>query len=138
LAAVLFNGGGNSGDCVLSELCFILGRNATDYLCFFIFNLFDNMKDLFPLQACIALGLVNKNFYLIHAFSIHCKASNKVSHFLDCIWRRGYRELLVFAGLWSFTANCERRMLKRKIMGNGFLFIFYFHAASLKQYGKEI
>jgi hypothetical protein len=50
----------------------------------------------------------------------------------------GYRILIASAGPGSFTADWERGVLKRKIMGNGFLFIFVFDTASLKQLPEVI
>jgi hypothetical protein len=54
------------------------------------------------------------------------------------VWRRGYRELLAFAGLGSFTAAWEREVLKRKIIGNSYFFNFVFHTTSLRHLSEEI
>jgi hypothetical protein len=105
---------------------------------FVLLYLFNNLIDLCPLQAFIAIGLVSRNFYFIRASSRQSKDGNKVSHFCHCGWRMGYRELPASAGLGSFIDELEREVLKSKIMGNGFFFIFVFYTISLKQFDEEI
>jgi hypothetical protein len=53
-----------------------------------------NFKYLSDVQALVAIGLISKNFYLLHAFSSPGKGWDKVFHFYQCMCRRGYAGLL--------------------------------------------
>jgi hypothetical protein len=138
LAAVPLDGGGESGEDLLSGFVFFGVESPLNYSAFFLFNFCDNLIFLFPLQSFIAISLFNKNFCLLHDSSSHGKYSNKISHFWNCVWRKGYREWPASAGLGSFTAAWERGVLKIKIMDNDFLFNFAFYIVSLSHFSEEI
>jgi hypothetical protein len=89
LAGGIFNGGGDSGEIILSEFVFSGGWNASDQLCFYILNFNNNVKNLRPLQALVPRGLINKYFHLFHDFYGPGKGGDKTFHFWHCVWRRG-------------------------------------------------
>jgi hypothetical protein len=68
LAEVLFIGGGDSGDGVLSWPVFFMIGMPLIKLNFLHLNFFDNFIYLCPLQVHIAVGLISKIFYYLHTF----------------------------------------------------------------------
>jgi hypothetical protein len=50
----------------------------------------------------------------------------------------GYRKCLAFTGPGSFTADLEREVLKRKIVGNCFLFNFVFYTIFPQHSPEEV
>jgi hypothetical protein len=89
---VLFNGDSGSGDNVLSVLVFLVGWNVSAQLCFPLLNFFYNLKNLHPLQAFVAIGLISKNFCFVLDFYSPGKGGNKIFQFWDGMWRMGSRE----------------------------------------------
>jgi hypothetical protein len=66
LAAVIFNGGGDSGDNVLSGFVFLKVGMPPISCIFYILGFYKNLKNLFLLQALVPIGLISKCFHLIH------------------------------------------------------------------------
>jgi hypothetical protein len=76
-ATVLFNGGGDSGDGFLPGFVFFQVGMPLIAIIFPLFNLFDKLLYLSPVQAYVAKGLISKNFYFLHAISSPSMSAKK-------------------------------------------------------------
>jgi hypothetical protein len=68
LVAAIFIGGDDNGDNVLSEFFFLWVGMPLISCIFCILYFYNNLKNLFLLQALVPVGLISKYYHLFHDF----------------------------------------------------------------------